>query len=157
MWRDACCACTTQVASLALLQGGLKSRSAVVYRQGGGFAAQKLPLDAAPPPPGAMNPAPTVAFEEFLCQRSQGCFKAVNHTGFCSGHRGVKRNHDDDGTGAAKKRKAESKRKSAKAAKNAAAAAAAAALLPVGPPPPPEGAPAPPAALHCTTGPARSL
>lgn len=26
-----------------------------------------------------------------LCQRTQGCMKAENHTGFCSGHRGFKR------------------------------------------------------------------
>lgn len=105
-------------------------------RQGGGFAAQKLPLDAAPAPPGALNPSPTVAFEEFLCQRSQGCFKAVNHTGFCSGHRGVKRTHDEDGTGTTKKRKAESKRKSGTKAQRNAAAAAAAAQMAAGPPPP---------------------
>ena len=26
-----------------------------------------------------------------LCQRTQGCMKNENHTGFCSGHRGFKR------------------------------------------------------------------
>jgi hypothetical protein len=108
-------------------------------RQGGGFAAQKLPLDAAPAPPGAQNPSPTVAFGEFLCQRSQGCFKAVNHTGFCSGNRGVKRHQEDDGTGVIKKRKPESKRKGSAKGKNAAASAAH--MLPGGPPPPPGGMP----------------
>lgn len=34
------------------------------------------------------------AFGTRLCDRNQGCMKPLNHTGFCSGHKGVKRQSD---------------------------------------------------------------
>lgn len=41
--------------------------------------------------------------------------KAVNHTGFCSGHRGFKRRADgEEGEGPPKKRRSEPKRKGGK-------------------------------------------
>lgn len=71
--------------------------------------------------PMPLNPSPTVAFGELLCQRAQGCMKAVNHTGFCSGHRGFKRRADgEEGEGPPKKRRSEPKRKGGKGRGNAA-------------------------------------
>lgn len=130
------CLLEVSTCSQQLWTGRILAYWVLVCRQGGGFAAQKLPVDAAPAA-GPLNPTPTVAFGEFLCQRSQACFKAVNHTGFCSGHRGVKRNQDDDGTGTGKKRKTEPKRKGKSGRK--AQADAMAAQLGLAPPPPHAG------------------
>ena len=44
----------------------------------------------APPPQG---------YDTLLCQRTQGCMKAANHTGFCSGHKGFKRKTSSTGGG----------------------------------------------------------
>lgn len=96
-----------------------------IERQGGGFAVSKVPSDqllTMPGRPMPLNPSPTVGFGELLCQRAQGCMKAVNHTGFCSGHRGFKRRADGEEIegGAPKKRRSEPKRKGAKAKATAA-------------------------------------
>lgn len=85
----------------------------------------KVPSDqllTMPGRPMPLNPSPTVGFGELLCQRAQGCMKAVNHTGFCSGHRGFKRRADGEEIegGAPKKRRSEPKRKGAKAKATAA-------------------------------------
>lgn len=47
-----------------------------------------------PPLPSSVQPVtPPLpgTFAMNLCQRTQGCMKNENHTGFCSGHRGFKR------------------------------------------------------------------
>eukprot|EP00892_Ulva_mutabilis_P010527 jgi/Ulvmu1/7847/UM004_0077.1 len=46
------------------------------------------PLPASTP---TVTPPLPSTFSMNLCQRTQGCMKAENHTGFCSGHRGFKR------------------------------------------------------------------
>lgn len=55
------------------------------------------PLPASTP---SVTPPLPSTFSMNLCQRTQGCMKAENHTGFCSGHRGFKRkNASTLGTG----------------------------------------------------------
>lgn len=48
-------------------------------------------LPPVPPANPAVSPPQPSTFTMNLCQRTQGCMKAENHTGFCSGHRGFKR------------------------------------------------------------------
>ena len=41
---------------------------------------------------------PAAGFDALLCQRTQGCMKIANHTGFCSGHKGFKRKMPEGGS-----------------------------------------------------------
>jgi hypothetical protein len=65
-----------------------------------------------PPLPSSVQPvAPPLpaTFAMHLCQRTQGCMKNENHTGFCSGHRGFKRKNtaatgEEGATGSARRK-----------------------------------------------------
>jgi hypothetical protein len=72
-----------------------------------------------PPLPAAVQPVtPPMpgTFSLNLCQRTQGCMKNENHTGFCAGHRGFKRKNasaGEDGAGGSNRRKSGGKGRTA--------------------------------------------
>ena len=110
------CARLSMLLRAARLGVGLALSPAAPCRKGGKLVFFRVPAHQLAPPlaqwAAPVRPANASA-ETLLCQRSQGCLKAVHHSGMCSDHKGLKRK--DRGSpppsGSAQKRRTEGKRK----------------------------------------------
>lgn len=86
------------------------------------IVAHRLSSTHLPPVPTSVQPVtPPLpgTFAMNLCQRTQGCMKNENHTGFCSGHRGFKRKNagtGEEGASSGQRRKSGGKAKGRAAA-----------------------------------------